>query len=83
MSQSSNLNDCENHMSIDEEERHPMSDIKVRPLVFDFDSISGGPVWSKSSPEFSIFINALGLHVPYFERYLIAALGKAKKKITD
>ena len=62
---------------------HPMSDIKVRPLVFDFDSIQGGPVWSKSSPVFSIFINALGLHVPYFERYLIAALGKAKKEITD
>ncbi|MDF1686804.1 MAG: putative metal-dependent hydrolase [Parvibaculaceae bacterium] len=62
---------------------HPMTDIKVRPLVFDFDAILSGPVWSKSSPEFSIFINALGLHVPYFERYLIAALGKAKKEITD
>ena len=62
---------------------HPMDHIKVRPMVFDFDAIETGPVWSRSSPEFAIFINALGMHVPYFERYLVRALGKAKSLITD
>ncbi|MBV1933116.1 MAG: metal-dependent hydrolase [Parvibaculaceae bacterium] len=83
MSQSANVPiDDTQELALDDE-HHPMNDIKVRPLVFDFDAILGGPVWSNSSPEFSIFINALGLHVPYFERYLIAALGKAKKEIKD
>lgn len=61
---------------------HPMDNIKVRVLKFETDKMES-PVWSESSPEFAIFINALGVHVPYFERYLIAALSKAKPKIKD
>lgn len=67
-------------MSITSE--HPMDNIKVRVLKFETDKMKS-PVWSESCPEFAIFINALGVHVPYFERYLIAALGRAKPKITD
>jgi len=62
--------------------KHPMDQIKVRVLEFDAERM-GGPVWSQSSPEFAIFINALGVHVPYFERYLIAALSRAKSQIKD
>jgi uncharacterized protein len=63
---------------------HPMDRIPVRPLQFDLDKIeSRDYVWSKTSPEFSVFMNALGLHVPYFERYLIGALRKAKPQIHD
>lgn len=63
---------------------HPMDRIPVRPLEFDFDKIEQRDfVWSRSCPEFAVFINALGVHVPYFERYLISALGKAKSKIRD
>jgi predicted metal-dependent hydrolase len=61
-----------------------MDQIPVRPLEFDFGKIEKRDyVWSRTCPEFSVFINALGVHVPYFERYLISALGKAKSKIFD
>ncbi|MGB1558517.1 MAG: metal-dependent hydrolase [Oceanococcaceae bacterium] len=63
---------------------HPMDDFPVRPLEFDFSKIRfGDPVWSRSSPGFSMFINALGVHVPYFERYLVKAMSVAKKQISD
>lgn len=63
---------------------HPMEDFPVRALQFSFDDIEyDGPVWSRSSPDFSMFINALGVHVPYFERYLIKAMSLAKKEIHD
>lgn len=63
---------------------HPMDNFPVRALEFDFDNIRfGDPVWSRSSADFSIFINALGVHVPYFERYLVKAMSMAKKKIND
>jgi hypothetical protein len=61
-----------------------MDHIPVRPLVFDVDGLAGeSPVWSRSRPEFSLFINALGLHVPYFERYLIRVLNRAKASVSD
>lgn len=63
---------------------HPMDDFPVRDLEFDYSAISGqDPLWSRTCPEFSMFINALGLHVPHFERYLVRALGTAKKHVTD
>lgn len=63
---------------------HPMDSIPVRPLQFDVGSLrSEDVVWSRTCPEFSVFINALGLHVPHFERYLIRAMRKAKEEITD
>ncbi|CAA0092526.1 Uncharacterised protein [Zhongshania aliphaticivorans] len=63
---------------------HPMDDFPVRPLTFDYDKVEfNDPLWSRTKPEFSMFINALGVHVPYFERYLVKAMSSAKKKITD
>ncbi|WP_428310011.1 metal-dependent hydrolase [Hydrocarboniphaga sp.] len=63
---------------------HPMDRIAVRPLQFKLETIeSDDIVWSRTCPEFSVFINALGLHVPHFERYLIRALSKAKAQVKD
>lgn len=63
---------------------HPMDHIPVRPLTFDIAGLSGrNPVWSRTCPEFSIFINALSVHVPYFERYLIRVLNQAKASVKD
>jgi predicted metal-dependent hydrolase len=63
---------------------HPMDEIPVRPLLFDLNKITfNNPLWSRTKPEFSMFINALGVHVPYFERYLVKALSSAKKLIKD
>ncbi len=61
---------------------HPMDDIPVRRLKFRFDDVDPScAMWSQSSPLFSLFSNALTVHVPYFERYLIRALGAAKRKL--
>jgi len=63
---------------------HPMDDFPVRPLVFDVKKVkSDDLLWSRTSPWFSMFVNALGIHVPYFERYLIRAMTKAKPHIQD
>ncbi len=44
-------------------------------MRFNFDAVEGhDPVWSRSSPDFSIFINALGIHVPHFERFLVRVM---------
>jgi predicted metal-dependent hydrolase len=61
-----------------------MDDFPVRALQFDFNKVEfNDPLWSRTKPEFSMFINALGVHVPYFERYLVKALSSAKKLIKD
>lgn len=63
---------------------HPMDQIAVRPLKFDVANLSRDEiVWSRTCPEFSVFINALGLHVPHFERYLIVAMRRAREQIQD
>jgi predicted metal-dependent hydrolase len=63
---------------------HPMDDFPVRPLTFDLSVLNQSSiVWSRTCPQFSVFVNALGVHVPYFERYLIVALRKAKAYIKD
>ncbi|AXQ30531.1 metal-dependent hydrolase [Solimonas sp. K1W22B-7] len=63
---------------------HPMDAFPVRPLQFQVEKIrSRDLVWSRTCPEFSMFINALGIHVPYFERYLVRALTKARTQIKD
>lgn len=63
---------------------HPMDDFPVRPLQFDLNKVNfDDPLWSRTKPEFSMFINALGVHVPYFERYLVKSLSSAKKLIKD
>jgi len=64
--------------------KHPMDNIVVRPLRFDYSNIEAqDPVWSRSSPLFSIYINALGVHIPYFERYLMSALRSVRPEIKD
>lgn len=63
---------------------HPMDNIVVRPLRFNYDNIEAhNPVWSRTDPLFSIYINALGVHIPYFERYLMAAFRKVRPEIKD
>ncbi len=64
--------------------QNPMENYPVRPLEFQFADIEGqNPLWSRTCPEFSMFINALGVHVPYFERYLVRALSRAKALVKD
>lgn len=61
-----------------------MDDFPVRQLRFDFREIEGSdPVWSRSSPHFSRFINALGIHVPYFERFLVSVMRQYRTELTD
>jgi len=63
-----------------------MDEIPVRQLRFDFaDPGDEGhdPVWSRSCPDFSIFINALGIHVPHFERFLVAVMREYRGELTD
>jgi uncharacterized protein len=63
---------------------HPMDHFPVRKLEFCFENIEQkDPLWSRSSPDFSMFINALGVHVPHFERYLVKTLIETKSKIAD
>ena len=63
---------------------HPMDDFPVRALDFDVSHVAPEDcAWSKSSPYFSVFINALGLHVPYFERYLIHTINTVKHNVAD
>jgi predicted metal-dependent hydrolase len=63
---------------------HPMDDFPVRALDFDVSHVAPEDcAWSKSSPYFSVFINALGLHVPYFERYLIHTMNTVKHDVAD
>lgn len=64
--------------------RHPMDDFPVRPLTFDLDPHDDHHiVWSHTRPEFAVFMNALALHVPYFERYLIHSMRQAREQIDD
>ena len=65
---------------------HPMDDIPVRRLRFSFGEDGGealDPVWSRSSPEFAIFINALGIHVPHFERFLVAVMRRYRDSLSN
>jgi predicted metal-dependent hydrolase len=63
---------------------NPMDNIHVRPLRFDFAHIQArDPVWSRTHPLFSIYINALGVHIPYFERYLMMAFRSVRQDIQD
>lgn len=63
---------------------HPMEDFPVRPLRFAL-----GPqapvdvVWSRTKPEFAVFLNALAMHVPHFERYLVTTLRGVREQIAD
>lgn len=64
--------------------QHPMDDFPVRPLQFELGALdSKDVVWSRTCPEFSVFINALALHVPHFEKYLIRSMRAAREQITD
>lgn len=61
---------------------HPMDDIPVRQLRFDFEA-PPDPIWSRSSPDFALFINALGIHVPHFERFLVAVMRQWRDELDD
>ncbi len=63
---------------------HPMDEFPVRALAFGFDKVEfRDPLWSRTRPEFSMFVNALGIHVPYFERYLVHTMSKAKAQVSS
>ncbi|CAA0111387.1 Uncharacterised protein [Zhongshania aliphaticivorans] len=63
---------------------HPMDKFPVRKLEFNFDDIQlKDPLWSQSNRDFSMVINALGVHVPHFERYLVKTMIEAKSKVSD
>ena len=63
---------------------HPMDHIPIRKLRFDFDEVEGGnPLWSQTNPEFSMFINAFGVHVPYFERFLINVMRSYRDEVDN
>jgi len=61
-----------------------MDEIPVRQMRFDFDQLADqNPVWSKSSPNFSLFMNSLGVHVPHFERFLVAVMREYRDELKD
>ncbi|WP_421718208.1 metal-dependent hydrolase [Algiphilus sp.] len=63
---------------------HPMQGFPVRPLKFTIDELSEEDfLWSPHRPELAVFLNALGVHVPYFERYLVHSMRQARERITD
>ena len=63
---------------------HPMDHIPVRPLKFDLsESQVADPLWSRTNPEFSMFINALGVHVPHFERFLVKTMRAYRGELKD
>ncbi|MGB0954892.1 MAG: metal-dependent hydrolase [Panacagrimonas sp.] len=63
---------------------HPMDGFPVRQLKFDMDKVGDhNLVWSRTCPKFSVFLNAFGLHVPYFEKYLLKSMRAAKPHIDD
>ena len=67
-----------------ESSTNAMDQIEVRRLTFDTEKIeSQNPVWSYTHPLFSIFINALSVHIPYFERYLVWGLRRVKNQINN
>lgn len=66
------------------EKREIMGDIEVRPMRFDYDAVEdANPVWSRTCPEFSIYINALAVHSPYFERFLGVVSRKARERLEN
>lgn len=68
----------------DTQPAHPMDDIPVRPLRFDFSSVDAADVlWSQSSPWFAMFINALGIDVPHFERFLVRVMREHRDELED
>jgi len=53
-------------------------------MRFQFDAVDNhDPVWSQSKPDFAVFINALGVHVPYFERFLVKVMRAYRDQIQD
>ena len=61
-----------------------MDDFPVRPLKFAVEGIGErDPIWSRTHPRFAMFLNAFSVHVPYFERYLIRSMTRAKAHISD
>lgn len=68
--------------SLADDHPHPMDAILVRPLRFDAQRVGNEDIlWSKSSPEFAMFSNALGIHVPWFERFLVAVMRQSRERV--
>ncbi len=64
--------------------QHPMDDFPIRAFRFPLGSDQPvAVVWSRTKPEFSVFLNALAMHVPHFERYLVTSLRLVRERISD
>jgi predicted metal-dependent hydrolase len=66
----------------------PMTDFPVRPLRFEVPPAGGGDrtdvvIWSRTKPEFSVFMNALAMHVPHFEQFLVSVLLEARSRVSS
>ncbi|MEN9629082.1 MAG: hypothetical protein RJA10_2309 [Pseudomonadota bacterium] len=73
-----------NSVPVAESGQHPMDAILVRPLRFDAGRVSDGSLlWSVSKPEFSMFANALGIHVPWFERFLVSVMRQSREQVSS
>ncbi len=63
---------------------HPMDNFPVRQFRFNFDTVENhNPIWSQSNPDFAIFINALGIHVPHFERFLVKVMRQYRGELSE
>ena len=64
--------------------RHPMDEIPGRQLRFQSGLGEGrNPLWSQSSPDFAMFINAMGIHIPHFERFLVSVMRVYRDELQD
>ena len=63
---------------------YAMDEIPVRQFRFEFGAREGrNPVWSRSSPDFATFINALGVHVQHFEMFLVRVMRMYRDGLQD
>jgi hypothetical protein len=65
-----------------------MKDFPVRAFRFEIPRAGQGDqtefvIWSRTSPEFSVFINAFAMHVPHFESLLVQVMGEAHARISS
>ncbi len=59
-----------------------MTDLEVRRISFDFDETVPF-AWHPTNPEFGITMNAIGLFIIAFEKYVVDAVRAATPRITD
>jgi len=66
----------------------PMIDFPVRAFRFEIPKTGKGDqadfvVWSRTCPEFSVFINAFAMHVPHFEELLVQVMAEVHADLSS